>query len=183
MKRFYLLNLIFTIALTVFSAAAVKAQNAMTNDTPDDANGAANRRADSLRELGLSAEQMQQFRRINAEKRPAMRLAQQRLKEATRALDEAVYADAPDESNVQTRIKESQAAQSEVIRIRSMTELAVRRILTAEQLGRFREARRRFEAAQQERRMDKKENRMMNAPNRGGFRNRRQRRINAAPNN
>ena len=171
----------FLAFLTVSSFSTVRAQNEMPPEGAPDQRAAGNRRADVLQELGLSREQMQQYRRINGERRPAMRAAQQRFKEATRALDQAVYADAPDEADIQIRIKEAQAAQAEVIKIRSLTELAVRRILTAPQLTRFRDARRRFEAAVEERRMNNKENRRLNAPNRR-FGNRRQR-TNQQPNN
>lgn len=180
MKNFNLFGLFFTALLTAFSFSAVSAQVAAPADAPNES-GAANRRADLLDELGLTPEQRRRFRSVNSEQRPAIRAAQQRLREATRALDEAVYSDALDEPLVQTRIKETQAAQAEVIRIRTMTEFAVRRILTAEQLTRFREARRRFEAAVEERRASKKENRMLDAPNRR-FGNRR-RRATAPPNN
>lgn len=175
MKKFNLFSLIFLTVLTAFSFSIVRAQNAPAQTDAPDGKAVGNRRARLLDELGLSPEQMQQFRRINGEKRPAMRAAQQRLKEANRALDQAVYADAPDENAIQMRIKDVQAAQGEVIKIRSLTELAVRRILNAEQLNRFREARRRFESASDENQLNKKENRRLNQPNRGGFRNRRQR--------
>ncbi len=178
MKKF---NLIFLVILTVFSLSEVKAQQ---NEPPADApnqTGERVRRADLLAELGLTPAQTRQFRRINADNRPAMRAAQQRLKEANSALDQAVYADAADEAAIQSRIKEAQAAQADVIRIRTQAELAVRRILTAEQLLKFREARRRFEAANEDRRTQKRQNRMLNAPNRR-FGNRRQR-TSVPPNN
>ena len=184
MRKFNLYSLILLVTLTVFSFSTVEAQDAMPQTDAPIEKGGNKRRAELLEELGLSPAQMQQFRRINGDRRPQMRAAQQRLKEATRALDEAVYADAPDESMIQMRIREAQAAQAEVIKIRSLTELAVRRILTAEQLTRFRDTRRRFEASVEERRLNKKENRMENKPNRR-FGNRRQQRqrANMPPNN
>lgn len=181
MKKYHLFNLFFLAALALFSLTSIKAQNDAAAGAPNETvNG--NRRADLLDELGLTAEQMQQYRRINADKRPLMRAAQQRLKQANRALDLAVYADAPDENEVQLRIKEVQTAQAEVVKIRSVTELAVRRILTAPQLIKFRDARRRFVESVEERRANKRENTRSNAPNRR-FGNRRQRRAQAFPNN
>lgn len=179
MKKY---NLLFLLILTVCALTTVKAQTQTTTNQPVEENSVKERRGDLLEKLGLTADQIQQFRRVNAEKRPQMRAAQQRLKAATRALDEAVYADAPDEAEVQNRIKEAQTAQAEVIKIRSLTEFAVRRILTAEQLTRFREARRRFEAAVEERRTIKKENRMSDTPGGDRLRNAR-RRVNSPPNN
>lgn len=184
MRIFNLFNLISVVMLTAFVFSTVKAQDTTTQTDAPIQNGGNKRRAELLEELGLSPAQMQQFRRINGEKRPQMRAAQQRLREATRSLDEAVYADAPDESTIQMRIREAQAAQAEVIKIRSLSELAVRRILTAEQLTRFRETRRRFEASVEEKRLNKKENRMLNKPNRRlGNRRQQRQRANMPPNN
>lgn len=104
-------------------------------------------RGNALRELGLSAEQIRQIRQLNVERGPLMQEAQRRLREANRALDEAIYADEVKESDVQERLKDVNAAHSEVARIRFMNELAVRKILTPEQLARFRELRARFEDA------------------------------------
>lgn len=102
-------------------------------------------RDNMLRRLGLSEDQIQQIRAINMERRPDMAEAHKRVREATRALDAAIYADKIDEADVQQRIKDVQVAQAEVARLRFMTELAVRQVLTPEQLVRFREMRQRFE--------------------------------------
>ncbi|MEP6787524.1 MAG: hypothetical protein ABJB40_03775 [Acidobacteriota bacterium] len=107
-------------------------------------------RTEALRQLGLTREQFQQIRRLNAERKPLMEEAQKRLREANRALDEAIYADNVNDSDVQARLKDVHIAQAEVVRIRSMNELAVRRILTPDQLGHFRELRQRFEQAVRE---------------------------------
>lgn len=106
-------------------------------------------RGNALRQLGLSKEQIQQIRRINAQRKPDMEGAQKRLREANRALDETIYADQVSETDVQARLKEHQSAQAEVARIRFMNEFAIRRILTPDQLVRFRELRQRFEQMRQ----------------------------------
>lgn len=102
-------------------------------------------RGNVLRQLDLSREQIQQIRRVNMERKPVMDEAQKRFREANRALDEAIYADQVNDSDVQTRLKEVQTAQAEVAKIRFTSELAIRRILTPEQLVRFRDLRARFE--------------------------------------
>ena len=119
-----------------------------------------NTRGDMIRELGLSPDQMRQMRRLNMERKPLMEAAQRRLREANRLLDEAIYADAIDESNIQLRLDEAQAAQGEVFRIRSTGELSIRRILNPEQLVRFREIRKRFEEQARENMQMRKEDRM-----------------------
>lgn len=106
-------------------------------------------RGNALRQLGLSREQIQQIRRLNADRKPVMDEAQKRFHLANRALDEAIYADQVNETDVQARLKEVQLAQAEVAKIRFTHEFAVRRILTSEQLLRFRELRQRFEQVRQ----------------------------------
>ena len=106
-------------------------------------------RTNVLRQLGLSQEQVQQIRRMNMERKPLMEAAQKRFREANRALDEAIYADQINDTDVQARLKEVQLAQADVAKIRFMNEVAVRRILTPEQLIRFRELRQRFEQARE----------------------------------
>ncbi|MEO6655726.1 MAG: hypothetical protein ABIO36_06545 [Pyrinomonadaceae bacterium] len=100
-----------------------------------------------LRQLGLSREQIQQIRKLNIERKPVMEEAQRRSRQANRALDEAIYADVVSDTDIAARLKEAQLAQADVARIRFMNELAVRRILTSEQLLRFRDLRQRFEQA------------------------------------
>jgi Spy/CpxP family protein refolding chaperone len=107
-------------------------------------------RGNMLRQLGLSREQIQQIRRLNVDRRPLMEEAQRRFREANRSLDAAIYADEVIDADVQARLKDVQLAQAELQRLRFMNELAVRRILTPEQLVRFREMRRRFEEARED---------------------------------
>ncbi len=102
------------------------------------------RRPNLLAELGLTQNQRQQLRRINIEKRPLVRNAQQRLREANRNLDHAIYADNVNETEIQARLKDVQTMQAELIKIRFTNELAVRRILTVEQLSKFRALREQF---------------------------------------
>ena len=111
-------------------------QNPMANQQPDI-------RTNALRQLGLSREQVQQIRNMNMERKPLMDEAQKRLRIANISLDEAIYADQVNDADVQARLKELQLAQADVARIRFMNELSVRKILTPEQLTRFRELRRR----------------------------------------
>jgi len=73
-----------------------------------------------------------------------MNEAQRRMREANRELDMAIYADTVSESLVNTKLKAFQDAQAEITRLRFGNELAIRKILTQEQLVRFREMRRRF---------------------------------------
>ena len=109
-----------------------------------------------LKEIGLTPDQIRQIRRLNMDRKPIMQAAQQRLREANRLLDEAIYSDQLNESDVQLRMKDAQVAQAEVFRLRSTNELAIRRILTPEQLVRFREMRQQFEATREQQRTQRK---------------------------
>lgn len=176
MKKFNFLCLVLIGFLIAFSNAAVKAQDEMS-ETPNHRRGG-ERRPNLLKQLDLSPEQVQQLRRITAEKKPLMREAQIRLREANRNLDQAIYADNADETDIQSRVKEVQTAQAEVTRIRSLNELAVRRILTAAQLVKFRDFRQQFMQKKNNRQNMRRERRIQNrkslddAPDRP-FKNRR----------
>ena len=135
--------------LFLFTALAAVATGAYGQDGPPPEDGPHDERPDARRpnllaELGLSREQIQQIRRFNQERRPAMMQAQRRMVDANRALDAAIYRDSPSGEEFQAGLKEVQTAQSELARLRFESELAVRRILTSEQLVRFRELRQRF---------------------------------------
>jgi len=118
-----------------------------------------------LRQLGLGRDQIQRLQRINRERKPLMDAAQEKLRNANRSLDEAIYADEVSDTDVQAKLKEVQIAQADVFRIRFMNELAIRRLLTPEQLVRFRNMRQRFENARQgaqERRTEMRDNNRRN---------------------
>ena len=101
-------------------------------------------RADLLQELGLTPEQLEEMRRINQERRPAEIAARQRFQDATRTLNIAIYSESVDEVGFESSLKEFQAAQADLARIKFTRELAIRKILNTEQLLKFRELRRRF---------------------------------------
>lgn len=129
--------------LMIFSFSAVTAQDEMPPDAPNK-QADRTRRPNLLQELSLTQDQRQQIRRINAEKRPLVRDAQQRLREANRNLDLAIYADTINEAEIASRLRDVQTAQAELSKIRFTNELAIRKVLTAEQLSKFRALRLRF---------------------------------------
>lgn len=132
-----LLTIIFALG-TVLSSAA------LAQDPAPDPERQRVRRPDLFRQLGLTPEQAAEIRELNRERRPEMIEAQAAMREAARALDDAIYADVVNEEDVSSRLAEFQRAQGEIARIRYMNELAIRRVLTPEQFTKFRELRRRF---------------------------------------
>lgn len=145
MKNLKFLTAIFFAGLIL----AVSAFAQDTNATPEPQATPQQTRAGLLQELGLTPDQVREIRRANQERKPQMEAAQKRLREANRRLDEAIYSDQPNEADIQNLVKEAQEAQADVIRIRSTNELAIRRILTPDQVGKFRGLRQRFEEARQ----------------------------------
>lgn len=120
-------------------------------------------RPNLLRELGLSPEQIKQIRKRNIERRPIEQQARRRFRDARQNLDAAIYGEALNESEVKVLLEEFQLAQGEMAKIRTMNELSVRKILTPEQLIKFRELRRSFARTRE------------NLPNRRRMRSERQR--------
>jgi Spy/CpxP family protein refolding chaperone len=142
MRKFRLFSLIITLFVFGFAVTETRAQDEMP---PDDRPPIGKRqRPNLLQELNLSREQIQQIRRINQARKPLMQEAQMRFRQANRALDEAIYSDSPNEVDIQARMKDVQLAQAEIIKIRTQSEYAIRKVLTPEQLVKFRELRERF---------------------------------------
>ena len=164
MKRFNLLSLLFAGLLIFGSLTIIKAQDETPPDAPNNKFDAQTR-PNLLRQLGLTQDQIKRVRQINQENKPQIRAAQNRLREANRSLDQAIYADVANDAEFQARLKEVQAAHAEVLKLRSLTELAVRKILTPEQLAKFRDVRQQF-AQRRENLQQQIKNRRMNAPDR-----------------
>lgn len=147
MKKFNL-SFIFTIclaALTTVGAVTVIGQDVRTavpTPTPEAAQNP--QRPELLRQLGLTQDQVVKIRRLNSSRKPQLDAAQDRLKRAMMLLDQAIYADVLDEADVIAKVKEAQQAQGEVQRLRFFNELAVRKILSPDQLVRFRQLREGF---------------------------------------
>ena len=103
--------------------------------------------------LNLTPEQLRQIRVIRRENRLEWQAARQRLLEARRSLDQAIYSDDANEAAVEQRAREVAEAQAAEVRLRALTELSIRRVLTPEQLNTFRTIReQRLRAAAERRR-------------------------------
>lgn len=140
MKKINFLSLILTFLLTVTAFSTVSAQETLPeNETQNQQQ--ANRPFRLLQELGLSREQIQQIRRINQERRPITQEAARRWRQANRDLDIAIYADDSNEEQIKELLKSAQLAQAELLKERSLTEFLIRKVLTPEQLVKFRNLR------------------------------------------
>src|SRR2546421_8108910 len=160
----------FAFALFTLSPRAARAQTAAatTQQPSQQQEGAAqsnpNDPVSLLGQLNLSQEQIGQMRAIQGESVPQARELTRRLNQARRALDEAIYSDAVDESLIEQRARDVADAQAALVRLRAQTELRVRRVLTPEQLQRFRDLR---QEARREQRIQRQLNRGAGAPRPG----------------
>ncbi|MCP9494775.1 MAG: hypothetical protein MSG64_10005 [Pyrinomonadaceae bacterium MAG19_C2-C3] len=94
-----------------------------------------------LRLLNLSFEQRAQIRRIRQETEAARRALVSRLRAAQRELDAAIYSDDVSEQIIVERANAVALAQGELTRRRAVTELHIRRVLSAQQLATLRDLR------------------------------------------
>lgn len=104
-----------------------------------------------LRPLDLKPDQIQKIRAINLELKDERQAANLKLRQAQRALTEAVESPTPDESLISQRSREVAEAQANTIRLRSLTEARILQVLTPEQRVRLREMRQRNLALRRER--------------------------------
>jgi Spy/CpxP family protein refolding chaperone len=137
MKRTNFLGLILTGFLLLLAFSSANAQE--TN--PEAEKPGQLRPFKLLQELGLTREQVQQIRRINQERRPVMQEAQQRWQIARRNLDIAIYADDSTDEKMRELTKQAQIAQGELLKERTITEFMIRKVLTPDQLLKFRNLR------------------------------------------
>ncbi len=143
----------FGLALALLPlCASARAQGAAQQQQSQPEDGARRparaRNGNLVQRLNLTPEQRRQLREIRAQGEPETRELTRRVRLARRALDEAIYRDAVEESLVEQRARELSAAQTALVRLRAATELKVRRVLTAEQLQTFRELRRQAQRRQ-----------------------------------
>jgi len=139
MKKIHFLSLIFTFLLTALAVSSVAAQ--VEDDFQQPKRAARPFRI--MQELDLTSEQIQQIRRINQARRPIMQDAARRWRMANRDLDAAIYADDSTEEQIKELMRAAQNAQAELFKERTLTEYLIRKVLTPEQLVKFRRLRQR----------------------------------------
>ena len=143
------------LPLLIFSAAPeVRAQDDGTTAQRESGQGPGGHgdRFHGLRErLDLSPDQIEQIKAIREQNKDQWHTARQRLRQAQRALDEAIYSDQADEALIEARTREVAEAQTVMVRMRAMTELKIRRVLTPVQLNTLRTLRQQRTAEREQR--------------------------------
>jgi protein CpxP len=88
---------------------------------------------DPVRQLNLTPEQREQIRTIQEQSQTERAAINERVRETNRALEAVLDSDNPDEAAVEQRMREAAAAQAAAMRMRILTEVRIRRVLTSEQ--------------------------------------------------
>ncbi len=145
-------KIIFLIVLTTLFSVSSFAQGDPPPPVGDEFDQPAlpdNRGQVIARVLGLSNEQKIQIRNINQNQRLQLQSANERLKNARANADKVIYQDTLDEALVEIVIRDVALAEAEITRIRMKSEIAMRNLLSPEQLVKFRKLRAQFEARRQ----------------------------------
>lgn len=135
---------LLAVALPVAGQAIPQQQSPATQE-PQQGGG------DPIRQLNLTPEQREQIRSIREANKVERAAINQRVREANQALEEALDSDSPDEAAVEQRMRDLGAAQAAAMRMRILTEVRIRRVLTPEQLGVLRTLRKQARQTERER--------------------------------
>ena len=120
-----LLALVFLAAVPVIHGQTAQQQPPVT---PESQPG-----GDPIRQLNLTPEQREQIRSIREQSKTERAAINERVRETNRALEAALDSDIPDEAVVEQRVRDLAAAQAAAMRMRILTEIRIRRVLTLEQ--------------------------------------------------
>lgn len=123
------------LALLAFSAAVPSVSGQIVQQPPapsEPQQGGSG--GDPIRQLNLTPEQREQIRSIREANKAERAAINQRLRDANRSLEEALDSDNPDEAVVEQRMRDLGAAQAAAMRMRILTEVRIRKVLTPEQL-------------------------------------------------
>ena len=144
-----------TLFLFLFGAFVSRTFAQTADDATQAETGQGQRDANWATALGLTPDQIARIRTIRQQNRADRQMTRQRLNQAQRALDEAIYSDDANEDVIEQRAREVAEAQAADVRLRAMTELSIRRVLTPQQLNIFRTIRlQRIREAQIKRRLE-----------------------------
>jgi Spy/CpxP family protein refolding chaperone len=138
-----IMKLMLTAVTLIVSSSMVSAQNTQTQTDPTQQQAQTSQvnAPPDFRFLDLSQDQIQKIRGINAELKDQRQAAGMRLRQAQRALAEAVESPTPDETLISQRSRDVAEAQANTIRLRSLTEARILQVLTPEQRVKLREMR------------------------------------------
>lgn len=123
---------------------------------------------DPVRELNLGPEQREKIRAIREEMKEERAAINRRLRETNQALEEALDSDNPNDAVVDQRLRDVAEAQAASMRMRVLTEVRVRRVLTPEQLTTLRTLRQNAREFRRRRQLDNNDGRRREGVDRQG---------------
>lgn len=148
---------LFATSLVLSVPSPNQARSLSLQDPSQTESGATPRQQDApdlIAQLNLTPEQREKIRAIRQETKNERAAINQRLKQANLALQQALESDSPDEVLIEQRLRDAAAAQADATRMRVLTEVRIRRVLTREQLGTLRLLRQQAAAARREQRIE-----------------------------
>ena len=128
--------LVFLVATSSIRGQSARQQSASSLPQQQPASPGPEQRpfgADPIRELNLNPEQREQIRTIRQQNQTERAAINQRVRETNLALEAVLDSDNPDDAVVEQRMRELAAAQAAAMRMRILTEVRIRRVLTLEQ--------------------------------------------------
>jgi Spy/CpxP family protein refolding chaperone len=137
--------LLTLVLLLIGTCVQARAQNPTTQNPVEPAESQLSQASQSpdLRPLNLTPDQVQKIREINRSVKDQRQPAGLKVRQANRALAEAVESPTPNQALIEQRSRELADAQAGIIRLRSLVEARVlQEVLTPEQRIRLREMRR-----------------------------------------
>jgi Spy/CpxP family protein refolding chaperone len=162
------------LALIAFSAAvpsrAVQTPQ-QSAGTPEPQQGAFG--GDPIRQLNLTPDQREQIRSIRENNKAERAAISEHLRDANRLLEEALNSENPDEALVEQRVRDVAAAQASAMRMRILTEIRIRRVLTLEQRNLLRSLQQQAKELQRERRLTNPNENQRRREERRGLQNQR----------
>jgi Spy/CpxP family protein refolding chaperone len=135
-----LIPLLAMISILACTLVSVQGQTPTPQPQAQDATQTQTTQAPNLQtELGLTPDQIQKWRALNQELRPQEIAGNLKVREAKRALAEAMEAPSPNEDQIKQRAKELADAQSAMTQLQALRQARVLQILTPEQRVKLRE--------------------------------------------
>jgi len=128
---------LFAVALILSVSPASLGRYILPQDPQTDP-APAPRTQDPITLLNLTPEQRQKIRIIREQTKNERAAINQQLRQSNLALQQALDPDNPDEAIVELRLRDAAAAQAAATRMRVLTELRIRRVLTPEQVNTWR---------------------------------------------
>jgi len=142
------------VALVFFITAPALGQTVQDQEAGSPARPQQPLVGDPIQQLNLTPEQREQIRTIRQQNQTERAAINERVRETSRALEAVLDSDSPEEAVVEQRMREAAAAQAAAMRMKILTEVRIRRVLTAEQRNLLRTLRQQANQMRRQRPLD-----------------------------